>query len=577
MAKKSENTQDVDGLEIAKTVATQLISDYSTLRGIQKECEDAYFMDDVEMSGVSKQTISPDPHNKVRGGVRLLSSTGPTFNVPVAKNSLDTGDKASVCERTANAMWAGSNLCQAIAVERDLAHSALLYGEMHLRIISTKDMLKQSQTARSEYKGKDESKKLLMDANVKNIEMFAARTPYLFEPLDPMSCYARRTRAGLEAHYQQIITTVADVLSAWGAEAERVLTGRKTYEIITLNIFYDRANCYVWVQGESDPIFAGPHGLDFIPVAYYAPEGATTYKDKHRSIIPFLYPIIKSGVWKRQNLFLSVTASAAAALINSQFVLEQANVDDDVVIDVNTLGGVLKVPPGAKLYPMAKEIINPQLVQQYEMYNKLMDESTIYDQTLGQPLGGNATFSEAALMHQAGRLPLNPIREGMASLFADAMGIAFRWLKDEGKTKVSDKQGETIEISPDLIPDSLKFSVVVDIALPSDKLQNAQTAVAIDQTGLASKEWQRENILNIGQSDNEQKKIWKERMADMAAEAVFQPFVQTLLAKLGLGSPVIPNAGGEGGTTETMPTEPAGASPVEPTQPIPSGMNPGGQ
>jgi len=578
MAKKSDNKLDEDGLAIAKTVSSQLVSDYSTLRENQKECEAAYFMDWSEQpAGATKLTINPDPHNKVRGGTRLLSNTSPTFNVPVAKNSTDAGDKSSICEKAANAMWIGSNLAQGINAERDIAHSALLYGEMHLRIISTGDMLEAAKKAKTE--NKVESATLLLDASVKNLENIKKRTPFLFEPLSAMSCYARRSRAGLEAHFQKVEMTVADVIVAWGGDGLRVLAGRKTYEIVELNTFYDKASVYVWVTGENEAIFAGPHGLDFIPIAYYSPEGSTTYKERERAIIPFLYPVIKSGVWQRQNLFLSVAATNAAALMNAQFVLEQSNPDDTVIIDLNTLGGVLKVPPGAKLYPLAKEIINPEIVQQYQMYNQLMDESTIFDQTLGQPLEGNATFSATALMHQAGRLPLNPIKEGMASLFADAMGIAFRWLKVEGKTSISGMDGTAIEIDKSQIPEALNFSVNVDIALPTDKLQQAQTALAIDQAGLASKEWQRENILNIGQSDQEQSKIWREQMANAAAQTVFPPFIQRLMEQMGLSAPV---PGGETTPDQTTPSaNPAGPQtetpPIEPTQPIPNGMMPSGQ
>jgi len=560
---------DLDGLEQVKSVATQLIADYGTLRANQLECEDAYFMDWKDSpSGDVKQTTSPDAHNKVRGASRLLSSSEPQFNLPKGKNPTDVSQNSSVFEQAANTMWAASNLVQGINAERDLAHCGTLYGEMHARVISTKDMLVSAQAALSD--NKDKTKVPLLQATVTNLEIMNARTPFIFTPLDPMTCYVSTSRAGLECHYQQIDTTVGDAIASYGDDALRVFATNKSYEKITLNIFYDRANVYVWAEGQNDPILAGPHGKDFIPVAYYSPEGSTVYRLKERKIIPFLYPVIKSGVWQRQNLFLTVTATAAAALLNSQFVFEQGSDDAEVVMDLSKLGGVIKVPAGSKLYPLAKDIINSQLVQQYQMYDQLMNESTIYDQTLGQPLTGSPTYSEVSLMHQAGRLPLKPIQDGMASLCANLMGIAFRWMKDEGNQTIKSADGTAIEVDVSLLTNYMNFNVTVDVSMPTDNIQNAQAAASLAETGLTSKEWIREGILNIGQSDVEQGKIWEEQMSTMAAQQLFPAFIQMLASRMNI-NPVAPVAGGNG----AQPTQPTGNPPEQqPVTPLPGSGNP---
>lgn len=583
MAEKTK--LDLVGFELAQTTSKEMVTSYSVLRENQVKCEEAYFMDWTDKPGGSvKLTISPDPHNKVRGATRLLTATAPTFKVPLEKNNPDAGDKSSLCEKAANAMWAGSNAVQGIVAERDMAHSGILYGEMHMRVISTKDMLEAAQAAAKENKDKD--RKPLFDANVKHFEEIRKRTPYLFEPLEATTCYVRRSRSGLEAHYQKVKVTVGDVLAAYGGDAERVLTGRKSFENVELNVFYDRANVYVWTGGDKEPILAGPHGLSSIPVAYYSPEGSSVYQKPERAILPFLYPVITSGVWQRLNLFLTVTATNAAALMNAQFIHKQGSPDSRLSVNHSVIAGVLEIPVGDEFGPMAKDIVNPALVQQYQMYDGLMDESTIFDQTLGQPLaGGNATFSATALLHQAGRLPLTPIQMGMAALFADAMSIAFAWLKIDGTAALSTKTGDAIEMDPKQIPETLNFEVTVDVDLPQDKMQQAQTGATIAESGLASKEWVRDNILNIGQSDNEQSKIWREQMADMAAQTIFPLFMQQMMAKMGLQQPQV---GPDGQPLPVDPNQPqpagAGAqepqtatSPIAPVPPVPSGMNPGGQ
>jgi hypothetical protein len=576
MAEKTK--LDLAGFEIAKNISLDMVSAYTVLRDNQTKCEEAFFMDwSDKPGGEVKLTISPDPHNKVRGATRLLTATSPTFNVPAAKNNPDAVEKSSLCERAANAMWAASNSVQGIVAERDIAHAATLYGEMHMRIISTKDMLEAAQLAAKN--NKDPDKKALYDANIKHAEEIRQRTPYLFEPLNPMTCYVRRSFYGLEAHYQRIEVIVADVLAAYGGAAEVALMGKKMYEKVELNIFYDRANVYVWTGNDKTPILAGPHGRSFIPVAYYSPEGSSFYTKLERNILPFLYPVITSGVWSRLNLFLTITATNAAAMMNAQFIHVKASPDDVVTVNHADLGGIIEVPAGNSLTPFAKQIVNPELVQQYQMYDGLMDESTIFDQTLGQPITGNATFSATALMHQAGRLPLTPIQEGMAALFAEVMGIAFKWLRVDGTTALSSQDGDSIEIDPKQIPAALNFDVTVDVDLPQDKMQQASTGEAIVRSGLASKEWVRDTILNIGQSDNEQSKIWREQMADAAAQVLFPQFIQMMAQKMGLpevgpdGQPIQPDQSGQvpGGMGEQGQTA---ESPMTPISPIPSGMTP---
>ena len=582
MAKaKTDNKLDLVGLEAAKVTASNLISTYSILRQNQADCENAYYMTPTETPAGNdlKLTFSPDPHNKVRGGIRLLSATSPTFNVPSEKNNEDTKQKSSLIESGANAMWAASNAVQGIVVESDEAYEGLLHGEMHLRVISTKDMLVAAQAAKTE--NKDPERVGILDADIAHAQEINSRVPYLFEPLDATTCYVVRGRRGLEAHYQRVETTVGDVLAAYGGNAERALAGQKSYIRVWLNIFVDRLNTYVWAEGASEPILAGPHGLTFIPVAYYAPEGSSTASKPERKVLPFLYPVLKSGVWNRQNLFLTQGATAAALLMNATWIHTKGPGESDVHIDTSVMGGVIEVEQGGSLMPLAKDIINQQLVQQMQMYDNLMDQSTIFDQTLGQPLGSNATFSETALMHQAGRLPLNPIQKGMATLFADAMSIAFRWLKKDGKATVtSNKDGSSVEIDPAEIPASLNFEVTVDVNLPQDKMQQAQVADQLTQgpDPLVSKEWARTNTLNIGQSENEQAKIWKEQLANLAAQQVFPQFIQQLIQALGMAQ-TQPGGGPNPAETQGQPPQPGQpgqpGQPIEPIQPIPSGQNPG--
>jgi len=71
------------------------------------------------------------------------------------------------------------------------------------------------------------------------------------------------------------------------------------------------------------------------------------------------------------------------------------------------------------------------------------------------------------------------------------------------------------------IPDDLIIDVKLEADLPQDKLQMANVAAIMKQNGFVSDEWIRENILNIGQSDEMTKKVVEEKFNEMRIQEYF--------------------------------------------------------
>jgi hypothetical protein len=159
-----------------------------------------------------------------------------------------------------------------------------------------------------------------------------------------------------------------------------------------------------------------------------------------------------------------------------------------------------------------------------EHAKNLVDESTIYGQTLGEPLGGNAPYSMVALLNQAGRLPLVTLQRRGSWGIGKAMEIAFMLMKDRGgKRKVRDA-GSVVELSSANIPDDLIIEATLDIDLPQDKKQAIQMAIAATSGDrpLLDFETARKDLIGEEQSDEIDKKVMAERYAWLEFQKDYQ-------------------------------------------------------
>jgi len=91
-----------------------------------------------------------------------------------------------------------------------------------------------------------------------------------------------------------------------------------------------------------------------------------------------------------------------------------------------------------------------------------------------------------------------------------AFELMFQMIRDSGKKRTALSKEGKLEIDPIEIPENLIIDVSLDMSLPQDKLQQANTAAMMVDKSLASVSWIRENILNIGQSKDMDKQITQE-------------------------------------------------------------------
>ena len=504
---KSKLDQEI--FEKIKVHAEEVESQYGERNDLFEELERMYLMDWTDKPTASdvKVTISPDARNAIQGAVRLMTATDPQFIVPGDKSQRN--EEESKIEQAAAAIWDRAGEIQQSPIHYDAMLSSLLYGEVHIPITNTNSLVK---FAKENKMGQDRA------------EQLAAMTPFLFEVWNPMDGYPEFDALGLCAYYRKATVRVGTLRTRFGEAVEEVVKGKKSGDTVELSMFYDLENYGVWV--EDTGIIAEEHGLPFIPVSVTVTEGSKMFQDMKYTRQPMLYGLHKSGLWERQNLTQTVLFTHLYQLgINPTTV---TYTKDGKAPDRDYAGGQINMKIGERIEHITnKGIIDPSFGVAMDIINSKTEASTIYSQALGQPMGGSPAFSTVALLSQSGRLPLIATQKRGGWAIADAMRKALNWYKQDGQ----DCPG--IDLKPSDIKDNLQLEVKLDVSLPQDKLQMANIANLITQGDdpLSTKEWARENILNIGQSAEMTEDIWAEKGANALNSMFLQGQVQALMQK----------------------------------------------
>ena len=588
-------------LKLVQSNAKELVVANAQRNLIYKAMEDLYWMRWGEEDKVANQiqnvkvTRTPRARNALLGAKRLLIATDPIFSVPHDINNPAASQQADKIEKFIKAMWFASGRVAGSPNHYDVIHSGLLYSDIYIGINSTKEML-------SNAGGSKAIKKRLEEIN--------KRTPYLFEVYNPMSCYSERDVMGLKTFYRKVVTTAGEVEDIFGDAGKKALRSAENKKIperrhsITLCDYYDLSMRWVWMEGYEKPIISEEHNLPCLPIACAVAEGSSLFDKPEEQREPFLYTAWKSGVIDRQNLILTIMYTMLFGMgANPMFVDYTIDPDKPANVDYTVPGGTVHYRVGEHREVMSKQIIDPAMMDGWEIANDLEMQSTIYRQALGEPVSSSTPYSSYALMSQSGRLPLLSTQRLCSNAIAEASEIALKWLKDEGNSAKAQYESFEQELSPGDIPDIIDIKVQLEIELPQDRLQmaNAANMLAQGDNPMVSKRWVRENILNVGQSNDMDKEIWNENTANIFYQKmVYEKMVELAQLKqmamqpaqsmasgmpgsmpmpgVGPGGAMPPNPamGTQGGPpvqqnfgTPPQPVAPPGPQPVEPMEPYP--------
>lgn len=551
--------------ELAQEHAKELKEQCSQRDADFEEYEKMFFLEDDDLPEHDhvKKTISPDARNTLLGAARLLSASAPEWSVPFESNNRNAKRQSDAIEKAAKAIWNACGRVNRKPLHYDLALMGLLYGEVHMAVYSVEDMMAVA--------GEGEKRRL---------EQVQMRTPLIIEPLNPKFGYPEYDVLGLKAFYSQKDMRVGDVLSRWGKKAEGQLAKRKLSEEVEYNEFWDSLYRYVWIGGEKEPLYEGEHKAPMLPIVAYITEGSNLFEEMEDTRQPFLYTLYKSGLWSRQNLAMTVLYTMTFAIgANTQFLYRRNSPDKKAPdTDWSAIGGTTMIDANEDFGPLAKQVLDPSILQAYEIAEAKIPESTIYKQALGESLGGNTPYSTVALLNQAGRLPLIPYQRMLSWAIGEAMYVGMQLLREQGGTVKAMGEKGAVELDTKEIPEAFDLQASLEVELPMDERVNAQIAMQVTsgENPLASMRYAREKFLKAGQSEEMQEEIWAERYANLEQTIDFQKALAKAQAEMQAALTPNPSPNmGEGTTTltpESPPTPPPTASGM-----MPPGMGvPGG-
>ncbi|MEN6571397.1 MAG: hypothetical protein ABFD24_06115 [Anaerolineaceae bacterium] len=449
-------------------------------------------------------TISPDARNKVLNATRLMLPTDPQFSVTTANENVDK-DKI---EKDLTRWWKNSGKIKKRPIHFDALLSAVLYGRIDNAITPMADLIKRT------------------TKHKQRIERIARMTPYLVENWNPHSGYPEYDIAGLTAYYRETKVSHSYLVNTFGDLLPNDMKQKHGTGQLTLSTFYDLDYAAFWVEGHD--IWIGLHGFPEIPISCTQVDGSGLFDKPEEQTQPMLYSIYKSGIWKAQNLSMTILYTTIFGLGASPMFIHTAPDSDEskkLELNFDVAGGVVELSPGEKIEPMGnKGLIDPAFMEGMNLASSKLEESTIHSQAFGAPMNRQTTFSEFSLLNQSGRLPLiGPQRMGGAAI-AEVARLMLMMAKTDGAEALA-FAGSTLK--PEEIPDDLDVEVKLDVSLPQDRLQLANIAVMLKNTGLADDEWIQENILNIQNTEEMRKKVWTQQ----AEQAMVNTFIQTEMQK----------------------------------------------
>ena len=492
----------------AKQFSSELVRLGTERKAIQDRMDQMIRMDWIEKPSLEKNpnlklTVSPQARNTFLGAKRLMTATNPIIRIPRGKNDDSMKDKFDPMENFCKAVWDLSGKFAGKPVHFDLVDQLLRYDEFQIGITDTQDLLKIHE------KGSKAEKY--------RYQRIAETTPYIFSILDAKSGYWEADSFGVINYLQVKKLTNVAAFSMFGEEAMKAagLDTANSVMPVFYHDYWDLDVHFAWLSNSAegyqnnDALLVGggegmgKHDLPVIPIICQVGEASQHEGDVNYMRQPLLYGVDKANLWQRLNMLHTYQFTAIHNIsMNPMWIHTRGleNPDTDVEMDFSNPSGIVHLPPGDNIQPMMRDAVNMDMQKGLQEARQLWDESSIYPQTFGQPLGGQQAFSTVALLSQSGRLPLVTYQLTGGFGISRAFEAMFALMRASTKPRSAQWLNKAIEIEPEDIPINLLIEVRLDADLPTDRLKQATMAMQLKQADLVSKDWIRDEVLGINDS-----------------------------------------------------------------------------
>lgn len=506
---------DTDLFKQAQERATDLKSTYSERDKLIDEMVKMYTLVDPIAEQTEQKfksvinTRSPDAANAVETAVRLMTANYPGYNAPEELHNHADPEVLDTIESLAGMMMRQSDRVRGQPVHVDGARSGILTDEIIASVNSTAAMLEYAHGSKA----------------VKRIERIARVTPFLFDVVHPLGCYYETDFSGVRSFCRRLELTGQQIVDQFGDDGKQALGGvpgsKKLSDRHVVWMSWDLDAYWCWIEDGGIPIAFREWEYSFVPWVVSVVEGSRIFNKVEEQRRPLLYTLHKSGMWSRQNIALSAIYTRVQTWLWGALQFETDDPGAPTpTIDTDSPLSIIRVEKG-KLSPLPVDPKENALWQAFQLAQTLGEQSTIYKTTAGQALGPGATYSETALLSQAGRLPLVAVQRKLGWVLGDLVRMAFLWMKESKEnTYTASEAGKEYVLDASLIPDDLEIEVTIDPTRPEDMLQQGQVVKALK--GIVPDEYLYEHLLHVRQPANMIEDLWKQNYRDQLTAVVLQ-------------------------------------------------------
>lgn len=457
-----------------------------------------------------KWTTSPQARNTFLGAKRLLTATSPIIKIPRSRNAEAMKDYLDSIENMLKAIWELSGKFAGRPVHYDLVDQLLRYDECQLMITDTMDLVELHKNG-----GKAERLRF---------ERLAEQTPFVFQAVNVRSGWWESDGLGLTSYFRRSKFTYQQGVARFGMKAieEAGLVQNNNNGSIYYCDYWDLDVHFAWLSNHdskfptNDTLMIGKenngkHDLPVIPIVCQVAEASTLELDNKYGRQPLLYGVHKANLWQRLNMLEThMFTNIHNVALSPMYIHKRApgNMDTEVDIDHSGPVSVVSLAPGDDLGPFMREAVTMDMSKGLMEAKQIWDESSVYPQTFGQPLGGQQAFSTVALLSQSGRLPLVSVQQCGGFAIAKAFENVLALMKDKGGTRKAVWLNDIIEIDPKEIESAVTIDVVLDAELPTDQMKQASIAAQLRE--IVSQRYIRENVLRINDPVSMSEEIYEE-------------------------------------------------------------------
>jgi hypothetical protein len=500
---------------------------------------------------------STDPHDAISSGVRVLSALEEDVTLQPLAANIETKETANNNEKILKWQMDEVNKRRQGSVQRSVVRSSLKYDEVVAQVIDLEYQIKNKET---------------FGGDTKREKAALRYGRFVVNTYHPNDVHVQHSNLMPESVLLVQIRTAKDVMREWGKRAAKLKKLADDDQEVKYFDYMDYYDHVVWTtpkQGEGGErgaveIMREEHNLPFLPWVARVGGDIMESKQEHRRR-PLLYPIAKAGLWQTQNVVKSLMVSEVIGYAGSPRFKEEgpmAKEGRSTEVESGDLGLKVDVTPQNTLTPIPPPGLDPNLQAVDAMIQGATSKSTVANILQGGDVAPGTAFATLNLATQTAVGALKPGKELAEHALADIYTLFLLWahytkndIVGYGKGKADFGMEYVIKAS-EITPEKIYLGVELKPDVPLDRMQKANTAMMMVQSGIYSKE---RAMQDMGITDPET--VMKEVAFDQLFQAQLQNIIQlqAMQAQMGLQQEQQAAAQEQQLAMQTLQTQMAGA------------------